>query len=197
MDNKTLQTVRKTKVAAWSELQDREPAYALVGEVDLVVIRSDDKVSVLYGRCLHRGALLADGHVEGENLICGLHNWDYRYDTGVSEYNPDEDLEKFNAWIELDASEPPEPEDGSTWMPMLCMSMKMRSWPGKKPTRSRTSETNTWDCTPIITAPPRSPTIAIFKNWPGMGWRKSATMVKRPQWGCRSRSCRAGMICKY
>ena len=27
--------------------------------------------------------------------ICGLHHWDYRYDTGVSEYAPDERLYKF------------------------------------------------------------------------------------------------------
>ncbi len=86
-------------VAKWSELEDRKPAYGLVGEVDLVIVRHDEKVSVLYGRCLHRGALLADGHVDGENLICGLHNWDYRLDTGVSEYNNHEVLQKFSTRI--------------------------------------------------------------------------------------------------
>ncbi len=45
-------------------------------------------------------ARLADGFVEGENLICGLHNWNYRYDTGVSEYNPAEPLYKFTSLIE-------------------------------------------------------------------------------------------------
>ncbi|MEO1135928.1 MAG: glutamate synthase-related protein [Pseudomonadota bacterium] len=89
-----------TKVADWSKLEDRSPAYALVADVDLVVIRYDDKVSVLYGRCLHRGALLSDGHVDGDNLICGLHDWDYRLDSGVSEYNNEEVLEKFSAKIE-------------------------------------------------------------------------------------------------
>ncbi|MEE8595347.1 MAG: glutamate synthase-related protein [Gemmatimonadota bacterium] len=90
------------KVASWSELEDRRPAYALVGEVDLVVIRYGDEVSVLYGRCLHRGALLADGHIDGESIICGVHQWDYRYDTGVSEYNNDEALHKFTAWLDTD-----------------------------------------------------------------------------------------------
>lgn len=84
-------------IAKWSELEDRKPSYALVGEVDLVVVRHDENISVLYGRCLHRGALLADGHVDGDNLICGLHNWDYRLDTGVSEYNNHEVLKKFSA----------------------------------------------------------------------------------------------------
>ena len=57
---------QKVKVATWSELEDRKPAYALVANVDLVVIRFDDQVSVLYGRCLHRGALLADGKISGQ-----------------------------------------------------------------------------------------------------------------------------------
>ncbi|MBK8131018.1 MAG: Rieske 2Fe-2S domain-containing protein [bacterium] len=91
------------KIAAWSELQDRQPTYALVANVDLVVIRYDEQVSVLYGRCLHRGALLSDGHVRGNDLICGVHNWDYRYDTGVSAYDNEEALPKFTAWVDHEA----------------------------------------------------------------------------------------------
>ena len=87
------------KVATFSALSDRQPTYALAGEVDLVVIRFDDQVSVLYGRCLHRGALMSDGHVDGDNLFCGVHNWDYRIDSGVSEYNNAEALHKFPAEV--------------------------------------------------------------------------------------------------
>ena len=94
------ENIRKVKVAGWSLLQDRIPAYALIKNVDLVVVRYDDTVSVLYGRCLHRGALLSDGHVEGHNLICGLHGWDYRLDSGISEYDNEERLQKFSVWID-------------------------------------------------------------------------------------------------
>lgn len=94
---------QKVAVARWSELEDRTPTYALVADVDLVVLRYDDHVSVLYGRCLHRGALMADATVEGDNLVCGLHGWDYRYDTGVSSYNNAEVLKKFRAWIDQEA----------------------------------------------------------------------------------------------
>jgi glutamate synthase domain-containing protein 2 len=87
-------------VAEWNDLKDREPAYALVEGVDLVVVRFDDTVSVLYGRCLHRGALLADGYIRGQNLICPLHDWDYRLDSGVSEYDNHEALQKFPCKIE-------------------------------------------------------------------------------------------------
>lgn len=92
--------MKKVQVALWDELEEKQPAYALVGNVDLVVIRYADKVSVLYGRCRHRGALMSDGHVSGTNLICGLHGWDYNLETGVSEYNNDEALHKFTAWVE-------------------------------------------------------------------------------------------------
>src|SRR6266545_5491604 len=92
--------MKQVAVADWSKLADRVPAYALAAGVDLVVIRYDDKVSVLFGRCHHRGGLLADGHVDGDNLICGLHNWDYRIDSGVSEYNNSEALAKFKCAIE-------------------------------------------------------------------------------------------------
>ncbi|MGB1252729.1 MAG: glutamate synthase-related protein [Candidatus Promineifilaceae bacterium] len=88
------------EIAKWSTLPDRDPQYALVANVDLVIVRADDTVSVLYGRCLHRGALLSDGFVRGDDLICGVHNWDYRYDTGVSTYNNEEVLHKFTAWVD-------------------------------------------------------------------------------------------------
>ncbi len=92
----------QTSVAKWSILPDRDPQYALVAEVDLVVVRFDEDVSVFYGRCLHRGALMSDGYVRGRDLICGLHNWDYRLDTGVSAYANEEKLPKFKAWVDGD-----------------------------------------------------------------------------------------------
>jgi glutamate synthase domain-containing protein 2 len=94
--------MKKTNVVRWSELADRTPTYALVADVDLVIVRFDDEVSVFYGRCLHRGALMADGFVRGQNLICGVHDWDYRLDTGISEYANEEQLPKFSSWVEGD-----------------------------------------------------------------------------------------------
>jgi glutamate synthase domain-containing protein 2/nitrite reductase/ring-hydroxylating ferredoxin subunit len=89
-------------IARWSELVDREPAGALVGNVDLVIVRYGDEHSVLYGRCHHRGAMLADGTVSDGNILCGVHGWDYCFRTGVSSYNNDERLRRFTSWVDDD-----------------------------------------------------------------------------------------------
>jgi glutamate synthase domain-containing protein 2/nitrite reductase/ring-hydroxylating ferredoxin subunit len=111
--------MKKIAIANWAEIEDRKPAHALVRDVDLVIVRFDDEVSVMYGRCAHRGALMADGFVDGDNLICGVHYWDYRLDTGVSEYNHSETLHKFSAWV----------EDGS----VLVDEDEIAAWSGQHP----------------------------------------------------------------
>lgn len=94
--------MQPVKIATWSEIPDRKPIGALIDGVDMVIVRFDDNHSVMYGRCLHRGALMADGHISGDNLICGLHGWDYVFHTGVSSYDNNERLAKFSSWIEED-----------------------------------------------------------------------------------------------
>ena len=98
--------MQKVRVAEWETLEDRQPAHALVANVDLVLVRFGDEVSVLYGRCQHRGALMADGFVRGEDIVCGVHDWDYQLASGVSSYDSSERLHKFSSWI----------EDGGVWV---------------------------------------------------------------------------------
>ncbi len=91
--------MKKITLLSFSELEEKKPIGKQVNGLDLVVIKYGENVSVLYGRCLHRGALMADGYIDGDNIICGLHDWDYRIDTGVSEYNNEEALYKFYSEI--------------------------------------------------------------------------------------------------
>lgn len=102
--------MQKYRLLELKLLEDRKPKHAQVNGLDLVVIRYDDQVSVLYGRCLHRGALMADGFIQGDKIVCGVHNWDYRYDTSISQYNNSEYLHKFtsiikNDWVIIDEAE--------------------------------------------------------------------------------------------
>jgi hypothetical protein len=52
--------MNKISIKSWKELADRTPACALLADVD------------------------------GDNLICGVHGWDYRLDTGISEFSIDD-----------------------------------------------------------------------------------------------------------
>ncbi len=104
------------QIAEWSDLTPDQPAHAEVAGVDLVVIRWPDKkeVSVLFGRCQHRGALMADGEVSGQRLTCKLHGSTYRYTTGKNIHYPGADLHRFNAWID-DGAVFVDKDEVSTW----------------------------------------------------------------------------------
>jgi glutamate synthase domain-containing protein 2/nitrite reductase/ring-hydroxylating ferredoxin subunit len=87
-------------IARLDDLADDVPAPAAADGIDLVLVRRKEQVHVFEGRCPHRGALLADGRVDGPNLICGVHGWDYRLDTGISAYNPAERIYKFRTRVD-------------------------------------------------------------------------------------------------
>jgi nitrite reductase/ring-hydroxylating ferredoxin subunit len=87
-------------VARLEDVPLETPTHAEADGIDLVIVRRDPDVHVFEGRCPHRRALLADGRLEGPNLICGLHGWDYRLDTGISAYNPSERIYTFTTLVE-------------------------------------------------------------------------------------------------
>ena len=53
--------------------------------------------SVLFGRCLIEGALLAEGHVRGKDLVSSVHGWGSRDDSRIGTYNYHEVLEEFSS----------------------------------------------------------------------------------------------------
>ncbi len=88
------------EIAKWSELSDRKPILVRIGKVDLVIIRYDDQLSVMYGRCPHRGAPMNEATVEGESLVCSKHGWDFRFTTGLSDVNAEDCLHPFTCRID-------------------------------------------------------------------------------------------------
>lgn len=92
--------MNKVKLIDWDALPDHEPTAVNVGDVELVMIRDGERVHVLHARCPHRAAHLAEGSVEGEDLRCPLHGWDFRLASGESQQLPGVALERFEAWLQ-------------------------------------------------------------------------------------------------
>lgn len=123
-DSQATPSAGLTSVARFDELVTDQPSYALVSNVDLVILRhGDDDVSVMYGRCRHRGALMADGRVSGDRLICGLHGSTYDVRTGLNARHKGADLKKFSVRIEA----------GQVWVD----ADEIAAWETKNPQRYR------------------------------------------------------------
>ena len=84
------------------DLPEDTPTGETVGSLEIVLFRRGPDVSVFEGRCPHRGALLADGSVIGDDLVCGVHGWDFRVDSGISAYEPSQRIHKFRSRIDGD-----------------------------------------------------------------------------------------------
>ena len=97
-----MKTVPVLSLPPISTLPDRTPVAATADGIDVVVVRNGDDVGVYQGHCPHRGAMLADGAVVGDDLICGVHGYDFRLDTGISSYDPSESIHRFEVTVDGD-----------------------------------------------------------------------------------------------
>lgn len=95
----TTEPATALRIASLSELPENTPHAVVAAGVDVVLVRRGQEVSALYGRCAHRGALMADGRIEGGLVVCGVHGWRYEIDSGVSPVNPAVALATFPAWV--------------------------------------------------------------------------------------------------
>jgi cytochrome P450/nitrite reductase/ring-hydroxylating ferredoxin subunit len=58
------------------------------GGHDLILLRTKAGARVYQGRCPHQGALLGEGELEGETLVCRNHRWRFSVNTGQREGGP-------------------------------------------------------------------------------------------------------------
>jgi len=86
-------------VATGSDVPRRTPIGAQVDGIDLVIVRRDETHSFVPGWCTHRGALLADGSIEGDDPTCGLHGSGYRDDPDDGAHIGVEAWTRCKIWI--------------------------------------------------------------------------------------------------
>ena len=73
------------RVAAASDLGADCVLEVLVGDTPYAICNVGGKITALYGICPHRGGPLGQGAINGQNVVCPWHAWEWNCTTGVND----------------------------------------------------------------------------------------------------------------
>ena len=73
---------RWVRVTGVESIPRREGRAVTLGGHDLAIFNLGDRFLAIQNRCPHQGGPLADGIVSGATVVCPLHAWRVRLDTG-------------------------------------------------------------------------------------------------------------------
>ncbi|MGH6834647.1 MAG: cytochrome P450 [Methylocella sp.] len=76
------------RVANLEELRGDGPHALSADGFDVVVVRTPAGFRAFEGRCPHQGALLGEGELDGDKLVCRNHRWRFGVDSGQREGGP-------------------------------------------------------------------------------------------------------------
>jgi cytochrome P450/nitrite reductase/ring-hydroxylating ferredoxin subunit len=77
------------RVANLSELKTAGPFALSANGVDVVLARTGCGWRAFGGRCPHQGALLGEGELDGDALVCRNHRWRFALDSGQRDGGPE------------------------------------------------------------------------------------------------------------
>jgi cytochrome P450/nitrite reductase/ring-hydroxylating ferredoxin subunit len=77
-----------TPIAGAERLHGEGPHAVAAGGQDLILLRTKAGPRVYQGRCPHQGALLGEGELEGDTLVCRNHRWRFSVATGKRQGGP-------------------------------------------------------------------------------------------------------------
>ena len=81
-------TVSLIRVANLDELRGDGPHALSADGFDIVAVRTPAGLRAFGGRCPHQGALLGEGELDGDKLVCRNHRWRFSVDSGQREGGP-------------------------------------------------------------------------------------------------------------
>ncbi len=76
------------KVAAASEVGPDSVIEVMVGETPYAICNVGGKITALTGICPHRGGPLGQGAINGPNVVCPWHAWEWNCATGENDMDP-------------------------------------------------------------------------------------------------------------
>jgi nitrite reductase (NADH) small subunit len=90
------------KVGSAAELAPGNVMEAVVGGDAYAVCNVAGEFRAFEGTCPHAGGPLGEGSIDGDNLVCPWHAWEYDCRTGVNTYDESVRLASFPVKIEGD-----------------------------------------------------------------------------------------------
>lgn len=90
------------KVASVRELTPGAVVEAVADGTPYAVCNFNGELRAFEGTCPHAGGPLGEGMIDGQNLVCPWHAWEYDCITGVNTYDPSVKLASFPVKIDGD-----------------------------------------------------------------------------------------------
>jgi cytochrome P450/nitrite reductase/ring-hydroxylating ferredoxin subunit len=81
-------TASPIRVANLDQLHGDGPHALSADGFDIVVVRTQAGLRAFEGRCPHQGALLGEGELDGDTLVCRNHRWRFSVDSGQRDGGP-------------------------------------------------------------------------------------------------------------
>ena len=83
------------KVAVLADFREGRGKAVDLDGVKVAVFRTPGGLVAVSDACLHMGASLADGTLDGHEIECSWHGWRYDVTTGHTTYDPEERLTRY------------------------------------------------------------------------------------------------------
>jgi nitrite reductase (NADH) small subunit len=76
------------KVASAAQLETDAVMEVMIGDTPYAICNVSGKITALSGICPHRGGPLGQGAINGPNVVCPWHAWEWNCSTGENDMDP-------------------------------------------------------------------------------------------------------------
>jgi nitrite reductase/ring-hydroxylating ferredoxin subunit len=90
------------KVYSLSQLPPGDVTEVMTAGIPIALCNIDGEILALSGICPHHGGPLGQGAINGENVVCPWHAWEFNCRTGRNDYNPDLRIPTYPARLDGD-----------------------------------------------------------------------------------------------
>lgn len=91
--------MKSVAICAIDDLKPGDCRAVRIGGEDIALVNVGGEIHAIENACLHAGAALSGGRLEGSKLACPVHGWRYDVTTGALCVAPDRKLRTFPVTI--------------------------------------------------------------------------------------------------